>query len=226
MKSKIVMLITIAIICILLTSVMFIQFKTIRVVEKSGLSDMRESELRTELSSWKSKCEEVESTLEENKELLKKYSTDISDENNTLKLLKEDLSKLQISVGYTDVEGSGIVITVSDGEERVMSTDLLNLVYELKYVGAEAISINDERIVSTSDIVDIQEKFIFVNGQRLISPYTIKAIGDKSYLESAINIKEGYKDQMEEEGKVVTYKLQDNVRIKKYNGVLEINYGK
>jgi len=26
-------------------------------------------------------------------------------ENNTLKLLKEDLSKLQTSVGYTDVEG-------------------------------------------------------------------------------------------------------------------------
>ena len=43
MKSKLIMLITIAIICILLTSVMFVQFKTVRVVERSGISDMRES---------------------------------------------------------------------------------------------------------------------------------------------------------------------------------------
>ncbi len=226
MKSKTILLVTISIICILLTSTMFIQFKTIRVVEKSGLSDMRESELRTELSSWKSKCTEVETSLEENKELLEKYTKDMSNDNNSIDLLKTDLSKIETSVGYTDVQGNGIVITVSDGEQRVAATNLLDLIYELKYVGAEAISINDERIVSTSDIVDIQDKFIFVNGQRLISPYTIKAIGNKSYLESAINIKEGYKDQMEQEGKKVSYKLQDNVIIKKYNGVLEINYGK
>lgn len=226
MKSKTILLVTISIICILLTSTMFIQFKTIRVVEKSGLSDMRESELRTELSSWKSKCTEVETSLEENKELLEKYTKDMSNDNNSIELLKTDLSKIETSVGYTDVQGNGIVITVSDGEQRVTAINLLDLIYELKYVGAEAISINDERIVSTSDIVDIQDKFIFVNGQRLISPYTIKAIGNKSYLESAINIKEGYKDQMEQEGKKVSYKLQDNVIIKKYNGVLEINYGK
>ena len=69
-------------------------------------------------------------------------------------------------------------------------------------------------------------KFIFVNGQRLVSPYTIKAIGDPSYLESAVNIKGGYKDTMEAEGKVVSYKVKDDIRIEKYNGVMEINYGK
>lgn len=225
MKSKIIMLVTISIICILLTCVMFVQVKTINVVKESGVGDMRESELRAELSIWKGKCEEVEASLQENKELLEQYNNEITNDNNSLDLLKTELAKLQTSVGYTAVEGSGIVITVEDNENRVTADDLLALVYELKYVGAEAISINDERIVTISDIVDIDEKFIFVNGQRLISPFTVKAIGDVAYLESAINIKGGYKDELEADGKKVSYKIQDNVRIEKYDGVMEINYG-
>ena len=226
MKSKLIMLITIAIICILLTSVMFVQFKTVRVVERSGISDMRESELRAELTSWRSKTEEAEATLEENKKLLEEYNKDIENDNSSLELLKSELSKLETSAGYTAVTGKGIEITVEDGEATVSAEDILLLIYELKYVGAEAISINDERYVTITDIVDVENKFIFVNGQRLVSPYTIKAIGDPSYLESAVNIKGGYKDTMEAEGKVVSYKVKDDIRIEKYNGVMEINYGK
>lgn len=226
MKSKLIMLITIAIICILLTSVMFVQFKTVRVVESSGISDMRESELRAELTSWRSKTEEAEATLEENKKLLEEYNKDIENDNSSLELLKSELSKLETSAGYTAVTGKGIEITVEDGEAAVSAEDILLLIYELKYVGAEAISINDERYVTITDIVDVENKFIFVNGQRLVSPYTIKAIGDPSYLESAVNIKGGYKDTMEAEGKVVSYKVKDDIRIEKYNGVMEINYGK
>ena len=226
MKSKLIMLITIAIICILLTSVMFVQFKTVRVVERSGISDMRESELRAELTSWRSKTEEAETTLEENKKLLEEYNKDIENDNSSLELLKSELSKLETSAGYTAVTGKGIEITVEDGEAAVSAEDILLLIYELKYVGAEAISINDERYVTITDIVDVENKFIVVNGQRLVSPYTIKAIGDPSYLESAVNIKGGYKDTMEAEGKVVSYKVKDDIRIEKYNGVMEINYGK
>lgn len=226
MKSKLIMLITIAIICILLTSVMFVQFKTVRVVERSGISDMRESELRAELTSWRSKTEEAEVTLEENKKLLEEYNKDIENDNSSLELLKSELSKLETSAGYTAVTGKGIEITVEDGEAAVSAEDILLLIYELKYVGAEAISINDERYVTITDIVDVENKFIVVNGQRLVSPYTIKAIGDPSYLESAVNIKGGYKDTMEAEGKVVSYKVKDDIRIEKYNGVMEINYGK
>ena len=226
MKSKLIMLITIAIICILLTSVMFVQFKTVRVVERSGISDMRESELRAELTSWRSKTEEAEATLEENKKLLEEYNKDIENDNSSLELFKSELSKLETSAGYTAVTGKGIEITVEDGEAAVSAEDILLLIYELKYVGAEAISINDERYVTITDIVDVENKFIVVNGQRLVSPYTIKAIGDPSYLESAVNIKGGYKDTMEAEGKVVSYKVKDDIRIEKYNGVMEINYGK
>ncbi|MBR3132619.1 MAG: DUF881 domain-containing protein [Clostridia bacterium] len=225
MRAKVIMCLTIGIICILLVSVVFVQVKTVDVIENSGVSTMRESELRSELASWKAKNEEIENTIKENEESIEEYKTQTQTEQGTLGLLNQDLQKAYMSLGYTNVKGQGIEITVSDGNKRVGYGDLLVLVNELKYAGAEAISINDERIVANTDIVDVQSKFILVNTQRVMSPYVVKAIGDSKYLESAINIKGGIKDELEAEGKNISYVLSDEILINKYNGNLEINYG-
>ena len=60
---------------------------------------------------------------------------------------------------------------------------MLLIINALKAAGAEAISINDERIVNMTDIVLITNTFIKVNGQRIQMPYIIKAIGNQTYLE-------------------------------------------
>ena len=65
MKGKMIMAVTIGIICLLLTSVMFVQFKTVHVIEESGISLMRESELRTEYTTTKEKADEIERQIEE-----------------------------------------------------------------------------------------------------------------------------------------------------------------
>lgn len=218
------MYVTVGIICVLLISVVFVQVKTVEKIEDSGVSTMRESELRSELASWKDKYEEVKKSLEENRKSIEEYKTQTENDQGSLNLLNQDLKKSNMGLGYTNVKGQGIIITLSDGDKKIGYGDLLYLVNELKYAGAEAISINDERIVVTSDIVDIQSKFILVNTQRVISPYVVKAIGDSKYLESAINIKGGLKDELEAEGKKISYEISDNVNINKYNGTLEINY--
>lgn len=89
--------------------------------------------------------------------------------------------------------------------------------------GAEAISINDQRIVAMSDFANVYN-FILVNGQRTTSPYVIKAIGDTTHLQSALNIKGGYVDVY---GKsyTITVKTGD-VTINKYDGILTLNYEK
>ncbi len=43
--------------------------------------------------------------------------------------------------------------------------DLLQLVNELKLAGAEAISINNERVVSTTEIANVGSQFILINGK-------------------------------------------------------------
>ena len=205
MKGKIIMFITIGIICILLTSVMFVQFKTVQVIEESGISAMTESELRDEYSTIKSKTDELAKSLEEVNSSIKEYENQSSNNKGTTDLLKEDIQKAKNDIGYTDVKGPGLIITIKDGDgeyEKVEYWDLLFALNELKYAGAEAISINDSRIVNNTYIKSIEDNYLVIDGPRKISPYVIKVIGDTKYLESVINIKGGLKDEMENTGSV------------------------
>ncbi len=225
MKSKIAIIVTIGIICILLTSVMFMQFKTVQEIEDSGVTAMRESELREEITTAREKNKELEQSLIDTKKSIEEYKAKQTDEVGTVELLKQDLEQAKLDIGYTNVKGPGLVLTLSNGEDAINYSDLLFAVNELKFGGAEAISINGNRIVNNSFIANIANNFIVVNGERLIAPYEIRVIGDTKYLESVINIKGGLKDTIESESKGFSYVVQDEVLIEKYNNKIEINYG-
>ena len=83
-------------------------------------------------------------------------------------LVKNELQQANTILGNTDVEGEGIVVTLreTNTEETgvINANDLLDIVNELKNAGAEAISINDERIINMSYIAFISDTFIKVNG--------------------------------------------------------------
>ena len=75
-------------------------------------------------------------------------------------------------LGKTDVEGQGITIKIQDVDKQntnqeenvdpLSSEDLLVIVDYLKLAGAEAISINDQRIINLTDIVDVNS-YVLVN---------------------------------------------------------------
>lgn len=199
-KEKVILSISIGCAALILTMVMFTQFKTIEYTDIVAIETMRETELRSELASWKSKYEEIETKLEETNQKIEEYRSQITSEENAGELLKQELKDSQKMLGYTDVKGEGIVVTLEemDGdreETKIQSFDLISLVNELKLAGAEAISINGERVVASTDIALPTSGIFLLNGRRIKSPYEIKAIGDMKYLESAIIIKGGYLDQ-------------------------------
>ena len=112
-----------------------------------------------------------------------------------------------------------------EGDFLIITSDILNrLVNELKLAGAEAISINDERIINTSDIATINETLILVNQQRIIGPYVIKAIGNKSYLESTLVAKEGYVNTLQRQGYDVSLETNDRIEILQYNKDITVKY--
>ena len=87
----------------------------------------------------------------------------------------------------------------------------------LKLAGAEAISINEERILNMTDIVDVGiNSLIFVNQQRILAPYEIKAIGDPTKLESTLLGNGGYVEELRNYGFKITIE-KDKVVIPKYN---------
>ena len=131
-------------------------------------------------------------------------------------------------LGKTDVEGQGITITLQenkDAEAGITSDNLNMIVNELKEAGAEAISINDERIINMTDIVSVNENTVTrVNQQRVVSPYVIKAIGNQTYLEGAISGNGGEGDKLEKLGHTVSITKSNKIQIKKYNKELTTNY--
>lgn len=233
-RDKLVMIITIGIMCCILVTIMFVQFRTVEKTDISGVEEMRETELREALVEWKKKYEETDTQYEETVNKINEYKEKKESNQETTELLEKELENSNMILGKTTVEGEGIVITLQPGTTTdtddiqqnidIVAQDLIQLVNELRYAGAEAISINDERVINMTDIVDIGTKYILVNSNRVTSPYVVKVIGDKKYLQSALNIKNGYVDVKTSEGKSVQVEEETNIRILKYSGDMDIKY--
>ncbi len=221
------MVITIGIACFALSLVMFMQFKVVEQTDITSIETMRETELRTELSNWKQKYEEVNKKYEETSKIIEEYKQKKESNNETSTLLQEELNQINMLLGKTNVQGEGITITLIDtNDKKFKANNLLILVNYLKLAGAEAISINEERIINMSDIVDIAELFVKVNGQRMYTPYVIKAIGNQTYLESGLIGNGGYVDDLKKDGYNVEIQKNKKVKINKYNDDINSKYMK
>lgn len=114
---------------------------------------------------------------------------------NTLKTYHDSINSLKANAGLTDVKGEGITVVVSDSINAssdvynstfvVHDTTLMQLVNDLKLAGAEAISVNDERIVAMTEFFCVGPA-VKVNGTKLFAPFIIKAVGVPSKLETAV----------------------------------------
>lgn len=224
-KEKIVIVITIGIMSLLLACVMFMQFKVVNEIDVSELESLREDELQKLASEWKEKYEETNTKLQDTQTKIAEYKEKSENSDETEKLVEEELKEANLILGKTYVIGNGIQVTLKDTEDKVYDAeDLLTLVNELRAAGAEAISINGERVINLTDIVDISSRFVLVNSNKISSPYTILVIGDENYLKSALNIKNGYVDAKQKEGYSILVESKSNIKINKYSKDINLKY--
>lgn len=224
-KEKRVIIITIGLMSLVLACVMFMQFKVVNETDIAEIESMREDELQEALSSWKEKYTEIDNKLEDTENKIKEYKEKSESSEETNKLVEKELEEANIILGKTDVTGNGIQIVLTDNDNQEYSAlDLLNLINELRAAGAEAISINGERVINLTDIVDISNRYILVNSNKISSPYTILAIGDENYLKSALSIKNGYVDIKQKEGYTISIESKNNLKINKYSKEINLKY--
>lgn len=241
-KEKAVMAFTIGIACLALMLVMFMQFKVVKQTDITSIENMREEELRTELADWKKKYLEIQEKYEETMTKIAEYQTEKKSDEATAKLLQKELEQLQIAAGMTELQGEGITVILTDNSNKesnnndldenissISSLDLLKIVRDLFAAGAEAVSINDQRIVGTSDIFLRGSSIMQVNSQRITSPYIIKAIGNRAYLESAVNINDGAVDKLKKAGHDIEIQSSTSnklITISAYSGTTTTKYMK
>lgn len=222
--------------CLLLTLLICVQTRTIKeatITVGSGLQD--NSGLRDELFDWQSKYKNAYRQLEELERELEDVrrqavSSDENDSDNEV-----ELNENRNFLGLTELKGSGIVIKLDDNRdidsEKVMNIsnylvhegDLLKIVSELFNAGADAISINGQRIVNTTSII-CSGNIIKINGEKIGVPITINAIGFPERLYYALIRPGGYVDIMKQDGVKVDVQKIDEIIVPKYEGVYSSEY--
>lgn len=221
------MTVIIGAVCVVFFAVMFMQFKTIEETDITAIENMREVDLRTAISEWKGKYEDTQKKLEANQKSVKEYQETIAKNGEASELVDKDLAESNMLLGKTDVVGEGIVITLANTQDYTITySHLLELINELRYAGAEAISINDARILTTTEIIQVDSR-MQAGGQRIASPYVIKAIGNQTYLSSTLSLKDsGFIDRYKASGMDIKLEKGNNIKILKYNGDLKVKYMK
>lgn len=228
-KNKIQIAITIGVMCSLLTTSIIIQVNTIKKNSITNTTRSSNNGLRDQVLEWKEKYERVFSELQVSEDTLESVRQSATKDNDNFTKIDEELKNTNALLGLTDLTGEGVIITVADNDsasisdedissELVHNTDLIEIVNELKNTKAEAISINGQRVISTTDIKCVGA-VITVNGEKINSPFVISAIGNKELL-NGITRPGSYIGIMQEDGIKVIVEKVDEVKIPKYNKVL------
>lgn len=148
----------------------------------------------------KKELEEVRNLLKETKERLAAYEKSLENQEDlreaTEQKLLNDLDWFRMVSGATALTGPGITVLIDDGtrdllqwedpnELLVHDGDLLMVLNELFASGAEAVSVNGERVMNTSAI-SCSGHTIRINGTTYARPFTIQAIGDGARMSAAL----------------------------------------
>ena len=234
LKEGYIKKITILVLCFVLALAITLQVRTMASAGSTVTANFASDELKNKLLEWQEKYERMTVKLEESSKELESERKSSTSNDESANEKTESLKKYNMLLGLTNVSGEGIVITCKDGQTTnnlatdnisqylVHDADLREIVNELANAGAEAISINDQRIVSSTSIT-CAGNIISINGEKVSSPFVIKAIGNQEGLYGALSRPGGYLSLMKEDLSVDIKKLS-SVSIKKYNGALTQKY--
>jgi uncharacterized protein YlxW (UPF0749 family) len=233
LKNKLKISIVLGIMCFALTSGICIQIRTVKNTNTTVTQNYTENNLRAEVLKYKEKYDNLIEEIDKLDEELEKQIEKATANNSELEEAKNEIEIGNKIIGLSEVNGAGVVIKISDSDVDsslvldpsnllVHDKDILNVVNELKNAGAEAISINEQRIVSTTSII-CGGNVININGERIGSPFVIKAIG---LPETLANLERpgGYLSSLEERKINVELKKSNDVIIPKFTGVFTFKY--
>ena len=233
MKEKYIAII-LGVMCFLLTVGIFMQVKTVSQNSIKLGTNRAENELRDNVLKWKEKYDLAYDKLETKEVRLDKLREKATNTGEFSETTKNDLETNDMELGLSEVIGKGITITLTDGDGKngskldlssylVHYSDLIEVVNALKNAGAEAISINDQRITNSTAITCIGN-VIKVNNEKIGVPFTINAIGSPEKLYGALTMLGGYIDKLKDEGVSVKVEKQTSLTIPKYTGVYKFEY--
>lgn len=135
---------------------------------------------------------------------LEKYQKSLEDRKSAAEELSKNLAKYKVIAGTSKIEGQGVEILISKGLEKEQMVDLVNA---LKNIGVEGITINKMRL-TISSYFTATLKGLFLNSQKLESPYEILVVGNASLIKEALERKGGIIEQIKASSKDIQIQIE------------------
>ena len=235
MTNKKVVAAVLGVMCFLLTLGIFVQIKTVKNNNSTVSNNYEENSLRAEVLKYKEKYDNKYKELEKAEEKLEQERESSTKNDGELQSKEEEITEGNKITGLTEVTGAGVIVPLTDSKKDISSSlnpsdlivhdlDVLSVINELKNAGAEAISINDQRLTPNSGIV-CGGNIIDINGEKVGAPFIIKAIGLPEQL-AALNRPGGYLAKLKEYSIGVELKKSNKITIPKYTGTITYKYAK
>lgn len=191
---------SLAVVCFILGLLSVAQIKFYEA-PKYTLFSMRNEQLIDMVQRLESQRNELIQEIATLRDQLKQYEESSAKDKTVLEGMLKELNRVKLWAGLLPIKGPGIVVTLDDSKRKIKAGedlenyiihdyDLREVVNELWTSGAEAIAINDQRIVVSSEIRCVGST-VLVNGVRLAPPYMVKAIGDADSLINALTMPGG-----------------------------------
>lgn len=150
--------------------------------------------------------------------------------------LNTDLEAARIAAGLIPLHGPGVIFRLEDadagggpdGDLLVTARDIRTLVEELFLAGAEAVSINDERVIGATAVLDIGGS-VLANSAYLAPPFLVTAIGpDDLYdrISSSVSFVEFVRDRVDGAGIRLSFAELDDVDVPAFAGSVSIRYAR
>lgn len=164
-----------------------------------------------------------------------KYNVNEQDNPKIVEEVKTELKDNKANAGFVDMEGPGLEIKMEDASrdfeddnkspiERqlklIHNTDMIQVVNDLLNAGAEAISINGHRVISSSSIF-CNGLFLRINGVQIGTPFYIKVIGNKEVIKNYILSEESYVKSLILRGIKIEIEEKENIVVPAFYGKTE-----
>ncbi|HEX2947306.1 MAG TPA: DUF881 domain-containing protein [Clostridia bacterium] len=204
-------------VCVILGIMLSLQYKSVNYNQSlASFENKRLDELKDDLITLQNQKNSLQERLQELEQENQTYAKVKAGDSEAAQQIQNNLSKARIFAGLETVKGKGIVINLdNNGLVLVKDYDILNLVNELRASGAQAISVNDERIVAMTEIREAGQ-YIVINGKQMNAPFVIKAIADPDELERSLSLMGGVVEGLQEDMLNVSIKKADEIVISKF----------
>lgn len=223
--------------CALLIFGICTQLKTIKNTKTTISQSLEESQLMDQVLKAQDKYNNLSKEVDKQEKALEDTRQQAAQNDSVAADLNKQIQDTNILLGLTESQGEGVIVTLDDNklvssdnlsamedisDYLVHYSDLLQMINELNNAGAEAISVNEQRIVSTTAISCIGN-VVSINGEKVGTPFEIKALGNPEQLYGALTRPDGYTAILTRYGLLKEIKKSTDITIPKYVGTYNVD---